>query len=443
MRITSLIILLTSFSSFLFSQEILDSSIVHHEHVIYFKSDAYDLKEEDKQALLKLLGNKENFDSYEFFVDAHTDDVGSDEYNKDLSERRKQTIVDFLIQNHIPEYLIESNFHGESLRVAFAEDAKSRQLNRRAIVQLITKRKFVYVQGVIIDEETKEPINAEVQINTKTFTSSTKTDSLGKYKLLSPIDSLVTIEVVAKDYFIESKVLKITEDHKDKFLKIPLPKVEIGKKFTFKNMLFEGNKSIMLERSVLVLDHLKRFMFVNTDHCIEIAGHINRPNAPNVPKYTINYKLSVARALEVHNALVDIGVGEERLLARGYGNWQMLYPKAKSELHQRMNRRVEIVIAECDSTRLIENHWIEDLESFKSSQGTNFLSNNLAISKKKDDSEKSINTKNLEADISGFPPKAKSDILSQIKKMKEKGMDITLYTYKDLLKALPNLPEPK
>jgi len=225
-----------------YSQEIVDSSIVHLEKVIYFKSDAYELSEQDKADVLFLINNSDQCGSCHYYVDAHTDDVGSEDYNFKLSEKRKQSVVDFLKSNNISDSLISSNFHGESVKVAFKENEEARKLNRRAVVQLVSKTKFLYLNGSILDEETQEGISAEISIRTKNYQSKTQTDSIGAFKILAPLYSNVLLEVVAKDYFIETNMLKITERHKDLVLKIPLPKIAIGKRFRFKNLLFVGDK---------------------------------------------------------------------------------------------------------------------------------------------------------------------------------------------------------
>lgn len=421
-RLNILWILIYS-SSALFGQEVLDSSFVQREQIVYFQSDSYTLSEEDRSKLLKLCQQKERFKTYNFFVDAHTDDVGSEAYNQKLSEKRKQTIVDFLLEQQIQDSLIESNFHGESLRVALSEDEVSRQLNRRAIVQLIIKKKFLYVKGVILDDETNEPIEAEIELKSKNFRSKTKTDSEGKFKIASPINADVSIEVVAKNYFIESSVMKKSEIQQGKLLKIPLPRIALGKKFVFKNMLFYGNSSKMLPKSLPVLNHLRRFMFVNDDQCIEIAGHINRPSSDKTKKNTSDFKLSIARSLMVYDELVKASVHPDRLLARGYGNWEMIYPYATAPKDQEKNRRVEIIIAMCDSTKFLVNHNTTD--RFRESDYT----------------DKKFSEADVESDIKNFPLQAKKDILKQIREMKKKGIDPTKFTYREMLKALPGLPQ--
>jgi len=231
--------------------------------------------------------------------------------------------------------------------------------------------------------------------------------------------------VVAKDYFIETNKLKISADHHEKSLKIPLPKAEVGKKFTFKNMLFLGNKSIMLPQSEPALQHLKRFMFLNTEHCIEVAGHINLPSNPKVDTDSGHFDLSVARAIEVHDALCKVGVIKDRILARGYGNWEMVYPFAKSESQMRLNRRVEIIITECDSTRLIENHEVV----------------RKSLYSKVDPPQRKYNEYSFEEDIQFFPEKAQKDLKKQIKLMKRKKVDPSQFTYLQMLKAFPEIPK--
>ena len=86
---------------------------------------------------------------------------------------------------------------------------------------------------------------------------------------------------------------------------------------------------------------------------IEIAGHINRPNQPPVPKESWDFKLSLRRALLVYDYLKENNIETTRMRYKGYGNSQMRYPNAVSEARQSLNRRVEIVIF--DSEKQIES----------------------------------------------------------------------------------------
>ena len=79
---------------------------------------------------------------------------------------------------------------------------------------------------------------------------------------------------------------------------------------------------------------------------IEVAGHINLPNTPNVATDTWHYKLSHDRAKLVYDYLRVHGIAEERISFNGYGNWEMRYPRARSEKEQALNRRVELKVLE-------------------------------------------------------------------------------------------------
>lgn len=412
-------------------QEIIDSAIVHLETVIYFENDEYILSEDDKPEILKLLDSAEKYSNYKFWVDAHTDDVGSEAYNLILSGKRKKSVVEFLKSQNVPDDYIQSNFHGESMRVSFNENDESRRLNRRVVLQLITKKQFLYLKGNVLDEESREGIEAQIQLSAKDFKSKTKSDSTGKFQILSPLDSKVSIEIVAKDHFVETNKLEISDKHRDINLKIPLPKIDIGKAFKFKDMLFVGDKSIILPNSHQALELLKRFMSLNYEQCIEIAGHVNLPNEGKVDKDTRYYQLSVARALEVHDALINIGIREDRILARGYGNWEMIYPFATSENQMRMNRRVEIIISDCDSSRMIQNHEIPNREEFNQPD----LSPNQS-----DILDRYFSRLSFKKDIQNFPKMVQVNIVRQIKGLKENNIDPSDYTYRELLLAFPDLP---
>lgn len=424
-RIFASLLLLASHTAF--GQDILDSTIVHLETVIYFDTDESILSDDDKSEIRQLLDAASNYSDYKLWVDAYTDEVGSEAYNLELSEKRKESVVEYLLSQNVPVNFIESNFHGESMRVAPQTNNAGRQLNRRATLRLYTKKQYLYVEGTVVDEESNKGIQANILLRAIDFKMETKSDTNGQFRILSPLDSKVTIEVVAKNHFIATNTLDITKKHLDVNLKIPLPKAEIGKVFKFQNILFVGDKSIMLPDSYNALDHLKRFMVENDELCIEIAGHINHPNHSNVATNSRHFQLSVARALEVYDALIDIGVASDRMLARGYGNWKMIYAYTELESLMKYNRRVEIIITDCDSTSQIKNHQIPNREEF-------ILADPILRHYAKF---------TFERDLSNFNPKIQHDLIRQIAEMEKNNLDPSKYTYREMLIALPGLPPPK
>lgn len=64
-------------------------------------------------------------------VEGHTDAIGSDAYNQGLSERRANSVREYLINRGVPASKLDSIGFGESNPVATNETAEGRALNRR------------------------------------------------------------------------------------------------------------------------------------------------------------------------------------------------------------------------------------------------------------------------------------------------------------------------
>ncbi|MDT4885035.1 Outer membrane protein A [compost metagenome] len=66
----------------------------------------------------------------------HTDNVGSDHYNQGLSERRAQSVADFLASQGVPADKLTSQGLGESQPVADNDSDEGRAQNRRVEIQV-------------------------------------------------------------------------------------------------------------------------------------------------------------------------------------------------------------------------------------------------------------------------------------------------------------------
>ncbi|MEK7830198.1 MAG: OmpA family protein, partial [Acidobacteriota bacterium] len=70
--------------------------------------------------------------AYQIEIEGHTDSVGSDESNLNLSRGRAESVREYLVQNGIKsERVIAARGFGESKPVADNETAAGRQVNRR------------------------------------------------------------------------------------------------------------------------------------------------------------------------------------------------------------------------------------------------------------------------------------------------------------------------
>jgi len=152
------------------------------------------------------------------------------------------------------------------------------------------------------------------------------------------------VDAFAECYFMKSKMLKVSPGAEP--LTLPLRPVQTGEKMDIENLYYVGNKPVLLEKSRPELPKILRFMQLNPQMKIEIAGHVNYPNRPAVIEESFEYKLSVDRAKMVYEYLLENGIAADRISYKGYGNWEMRYPNATSEEQQALNRRVEIRILE-------------------------------------------------------------------------------------------------
>ena len=113
-----------------------------------------------------------------------------------------------------------------------------------------------------------------------------------------------------------------------------------GDALVLQNIQFEFNSSALTEDSQTGIQMLTEFLQRNPDLKVELAGHTD-----DVGNAQYNLKLSAERAEVVRKALVNNGINENRLTARGYGSTKPLVPN-DSEEHRAMNRRTEMIVIE-------------------------------------------------------------------------------------------------
>jgi outer membrane protein OmpA-like peptidoglycan-associated protein len=98
---------------------------------IFFELNSASLTEESVTELLKISRFLLENPGVKIKIAGHTDDLGSDDYNLQLSERRARAVYDFLIKQNIhPDFLTYAGY-GETRPLEENRDEKSRSLNRR------------------------------------------------------------------------------------------------------------------------------------------------------------------------------------------------------------------------------------------------------------------------------------------------------------------------
>jgi outer membrane protein OmpA-like peptidoglycan-associated protein len=98
---------------------------------VLFDTGQYTLKPAAREKLAKVSGIVLAHPGLRLAVEGHTDSVGSDEFNQQLSEKRAATVRDFLVQQGIGINAVSAGGFGKTMPVASNDTAAGRQLNRR------------------------------------------------------------------------------------------------------------------------------------------------------------------------------------------------------------------------------------------------------------------------------------------------------------------------
>jgi outer membrane protein OmpA-like peptidoglycan-associated protein len=97
---------------------------------VLFDTGKYDLRPVAREKLARIAGIVLAHPGLMLEVEGHTDSVGTDEYNMQLSEKRASTVRDFLVQQGISSAITARGF-GKSQPVASNDTPAGRQSNRR------------------------------------------------------------------------------------------------------------------------------------------------------------------------------------------------------------------------------------------------------------------------------------------------------------------------
>ena len=135
--------LLNQLNSILQTQDTARGLIVNMSDVL-FDTGSYTLKAGAREKLAKISGVLLSHPGLSLQIEGHTDSVGSDEFNQQLSERRSGMVRDFLIDQGVAASTISARGFGKIQPVATNETPEGRQRNRR--VELV-------VNGADIDAD--------------------------------------------------------------------------------------------------------------------------------------------------------------------------------------------------------------------------------------------------------------------------------------------------
>jgi len=140
--------LLLQFNTILQTRDTARGLIVNMSDVL-FDTAKFTLRPEAREKLAKVAGIVAGHPGLRLAVEGHTDSVGGDDYNQQLSEDRGESVRDYLVQQGIAGTSVSSKGFGKTQPVASNETASGRQQNRR--VELV-------ISGDIIGQAISVPI---------------------------------------------------------------------------------------------------------------------------------------------------------------------------------------------------------------------------------------------------------------------------------------------
>jgi outer membrane protein OmpA-like peptidoglycan-associated protein len=128
---------------------------------VLFENARYALRPAARESLARVAGILLAYPDLRLEVDGHTDSVGSDAYNQDLSEKRAGAVHDYLVQQGIPVSSVTTMGFGKTQPIASNSNAAGRQQNRR--VEVVVSGEVIGSQiggGANADSTTQPPAQA-------------------------------------------------------------------------------------------------------------------------------------------------------------------------------------------------------------------------------------------------------------------------------------------
>lgn len=324
------------------------------QETIYFDYNSYELSSQ-AQTTLTLLSKLE-IDSIRLV--GHCDSRGDNQLNIDLSKNRAEAGKAFIL-NLNPNIIISTDWKSFSEPKTSNNTEKGMSQNRRVEIyyslkktspkeeikktskelapitpaKLITKHKcqvtnqkgeFISKGEFFVFDENNKPVSKSIF-------------EKGRFNILDS-GQVNQIRIDGNGYFSQMVNLKRISE----YCVIHLQEIKKNNYFTFQNLGFVPNDSILLDSSYPELEGLLKTLNENPKLAILIEGHTNGVNTTQSPEW--HELISTGRAHAVYSYLTENGIDKNRLSYDGFGCKKMIYPHAINNMEAQANRRVEIKV---------------------------------------------------------------------------------------------------
>lgn len=285
------------------------------------------------------------------WIHAHTDSLGNTDYNEKLAQQRAESVERILRAMGADTTRLEIRSYGPYNPLASNETPEGRAENRRVSVHLVQTLdpseigNWGVIKGQIMDQNTKKALASKVVVTSLTKKDSLQTDENGYFSIKVSDFNNTEVRVYAPGYFFMAKVCRplVRDTLVQNFLLQP---TLLGGKIMLSDLYFHMGTAKLMPASEASLEGVYNFLEMESHLKVELGGHVNRPNEAPIAETDRSFILSQERAKAVYDYLIEKGISKERLSYKGYGNWEMINPNAKTPMEEIVNRRVELKIIE-------------------------------------------------------------------------------------------------
>lgn len=108
---------------------------------IFFDFKLATLREESTTELKNIVTFLKQYSKLKVEISGHTDSIGTESYNKNLSQQRANAVRDYIVKHGVPAAQITAKGYGASRPVAPNDTEENRQKNRRTEFRILNKKK--------------------------------------------------------------------------------------------------------------------------------------------------------------------------------------------------------------------------------------------------------------------------------------------------------------
>jgi len=209
----------------------------------------------------------------------------------------------------------------------------------------ILENKSIYLTGNVYDAETKEPLEAKIELYTlgeeQPTTIFTSDPVTGKYYTILNENTKFALYIDRQGYLFESQTFDVLPESGNELERdIYLEPIKKGKSVRLNNIFFEFNSANLSEESKTEIIKVAQFIKDNPGVKLSIEGHTDDQGS-----YDYNMSLSERRAKAVYDFLLNADISPELLTFQGFGE-TMPVTENKDEKSRGLNRRIEFSVIE-------------------------------------------------------------------------------------------------